>query len=400
MAAAPAPGRGGPPGPGPAGERNIPRRQDAYSVPGDYLINNDKFGFNLGAIFEKYRPNRTDNPLKINEKYSHLREAVQHELDAELSKVFVTLRRRDAEIFRLITKIKNEFIADQNDPAVTNIQKTSNKARNIKGNLDQLNRLIDAYFRNNRSHGYDRRGFIERNLRGAPNLNQNVTSIPIDYRFALRTTMDDTHIHEGDVGQTDDMNIANPADREIVEQRLRNCYILEHQYLRKHQELLNVFAFSLNLFEKYNNALSLLMFLIKYLVQYNTDLKNKDGTYDTTCRVKIPKPVITNMDILLRDQANIQRIISEMNENLNGNQNLGIDQNTTINPARERLATAADEPPTNDIGRGHQVMAREISANGRPPRVVPTNQQNINAQRDANTAVTRLGRTNPPGNSS
>jgi len=51
--------------PGPVRQRDIPRRGDLG--PQDYVIPHDRdmIGRNLGAIFDKYRPERNDNSRRV-----------------------------------------------------------------------------------------------------------------------------------------------------------------------------------------------------------------------------------------------------------------------------------------------------------------------------------------------
>ncbi|MBT7624529.1 MAG: hypothetical protein HN595_08365, partial [Flavobacteriaceae bacterium] len=302
------------------GPRPIPRTEPENAGAGppprgsEYLVKNDLFGFDLGAIFDQYTPAQNDDAGKINDKYKNLRTAVQNDLNAELSKVFVTLKRKDEKIYKLIKNIKDDFIGGVDSG--NGLRITSNKVAEIKKNLNNLDVMArDDYARGITTVDGNIDNFKRRSLDTLPNL-INVSNEKIGTHLNLGNDINERKFGDNEMEYERTVNIENPENRNIVQTRLNNCYVLEHKYLQKHQELMNVFAFSLNLFDKYNNALSLLMFLIKYLVQYNTDLGNKAGEYDTDCNIKIPKTVIKNMGQLINDQKSVQNIINQMNDNI------------------------------------------------------------------------------------
>jgi len=91
------------------------------------------------------------------------------------------------------------------------------------------------------------------------------------------------------------------GDLDTLNQRLTNCTNLEIKYLKKHEEIIKIFAFVLTLFDKYKYAIKVILFLLKNLVR---------GPEGFT--VNLPKPLIKNIDLLLKDQTNIQTIVDGM----------------------------------------------------------------------------------------
>ena len=113
-----------------------------------------------------------------------------------------------------------------------------------------------------------------------------------------------------------------------VENRLLNCQKLEYYYLKKHDEVVKLFTFILNLFDKYKYQGELLLFLLKYLVKRpirpGAD-PNRPGSSPSPGpgsspspgqqdkpTIRIPKAIITNISKLIKDQDKIQEVINTM----------------------------------------------------------------------------------------
>jgi hypothetical protein len=116
-------------------------------------------------------------------------------------------------------------------------------------------------------------------------------------------------------------------DTELIT-RLLNCQNLEFLYLKKHDELMKVFAFIMNLFDKYKYAIKIILFLLKNLV-------NKDPPDGTTPRktVQLPITIIKNIKKLVEDQETIQGVVNKMDAAIIKTDsglatNLGLSQNT------------------------------------------------------------------------
>jgi len=112
-----------------------------------------------------------------------------------------------------------------------------------------------------------------------------------------------------------EITITNGNQTKLTE-RLKNCTELEKLYLKKHTEIIRIFGFVVDLFDKYKYAIKVILFLLKNLVraeQGNVQPNSIPGQNITgSVNVNLPKPLITNINLLLKDQANIQTIIDGM----------------------------------------------------------------------------------------
>ena len=100
-----------------------------------------------------------------------------------------------------------------------------------------------------------------------------------------------------------------PSDKTTIENRLKNCQNLEFLYLKKHDEIMKIFKFTINLFDKYKYAIKVILFLLKNLVY-------KEPGTDTT-KIDLPLPIITNIKKLVEDQNAVQGIINSMETTIN-----------------------------------------------------------------------------------
>lgn len=103
----------------------------------------------------------------------------------------------------------------------------------------------------------------------------------------------------------------------IVQKRLINCQYLEILYLVKHEELMKTFAFLLTLYDRYQYAIKLLLFILKNLMDHQCPEPggHEPGEHEPP-RIKLPKVLIHNIKDLLEDQKQVQNIIGEMKKNL------------------------------------------------------------------------------------
>lgn len=321
-----------------------------------YKVGNDYIGSTFGRIFDMYKPKRDDTAHNINEKYAHMQDAIKRDLDGQLDKMFVILRKRDNKIHNMVEKLKDKFIdnpAAGDDKIMLTNRKVSEIKRSFATLTDQLSTDIttlvtvpDTVRQNyNTFRGTYNTDASIQFLK--PTLVQNPANNLLTDDIQLQN-MDDVNMYgltnqiyattadDRRIDRDGNLDLTDPEQKSLVTNRLKNCYILEHLYLKKHGELMNVFAFSLNMYEKYMIALNLLLFLIKYLVKYNADVDIKPGTYDSDCKIKIPKKVITNISDLLKDQKQIQETLKRINKNANINKvvelrtTLGIDLPTSL----------------------------------------------------------------------
>lgn len=104
-----------------------------------------------------------------------------------------------------------------------------------------------------------------------------------------------------------------------VENRLLNCQKLEYHYLKKHDEVVRLFTFILNLFDKYKYQGELLLFLLKHLVRRPISPgTHPDRPVDNSKpTIRIPRAIITNISKLIKDQDKIQEVINTMKDKIN-----------------------------------------------------------------------------------
>ena len=148
------------------------------------------------------------------------------------------------------------------------------------------------------------------------------------------TTLDDRtdELDGNDLQNSLSLN-GNPNDITTLNNRLQNCQTLEKLYLKKHEEIIKIFGFVLNLFDKYKYAIKVILFLLKNLHQNGTTEEQKkldNNTIDG--KVKLPKTLINNIGLLLKDQDNIQTIIKNMRNVVNNTDDIIKKEATTIEP--------------------------------------------------------------------
>ena len=124
----------------------------------------------------------------------------------------------------------------------------------------------------------------------------------------------------------------------LIENRLKKCVNLEDLYLKKHDEILNIFRFVLNLFDKYKYAIKVILYLLKNLVRpedISTTRRSSSSNNGSDTRplgIKLPIPLIKNINLLLDDQDKIQNVITHMKPI--------IDDNNFMTTEEENLYTA------------------------------------------------------------
>ena len=106
-----------------------------------------------------------------------------------------------------------------------------------------------------------------------------------------------------------------------IENKLQKCFDLEILYLRKHSELINVFKFTLQLYNKFRKSTRLLLYLLKHLI-YTESTGPADSSASPGITIDIPNPVIQNIQSLIKDQkamttlmGNIKRIVNHADIN-------------------------------------------------------------------------------------
>ena len=132
-----------------------------------------------------------------------------------------------------------------------------------------------------------------------------------------------------------DLDLSQPANVATLNTRLRNCQYLEILYLVKHEELMKTFAFTLNLYEKYQYAIKLLLFILKNLLDHQCAAPPGGVPPVAAQTIKLPKVLIRNIKDLLKDQQQVQSIIEHMSGTLNSQELQNI-QNQ-LNPTPDNL---------------------------------------------------------------
>ena len=117
-------------------------------------------------------------------------------------------------------------------------------------------------------------------------------------------------------GIQDSIDKTPTTDAAKINNRLLNCQNLEFLYLKKHDEIMKIFAFTINLFDKYKYAIKVILFLLKNLVY-------KDPGDDKTPKIDLPLPIIKNIKKLVQDQNTVQGIINDMKTTLDPNKTFG-----------------------------------------------------------------------------
>ena len=158
-----------------------------------------------------------------------------------------------------------------------------------------------------------------------------------------------------DLNDQKEIIITNEFDsqRPLIE-RLKNCQTLEELYLRKHKEIIRIFGFVVDLFDKYKYAIKVILFLLKNLVRaenipgQNIPGQNRPGqNIQGSVGVRLPKPIITGINLLLKDQANIQTIIDGMEK--------------VVNTTHTNISEGVDTTP----------IQTSLDAQGSPPDIAP-----------------------------
>lgn len=104
-------------------------------------------------------------------------------------------------------------------------------------------------------------------------------------------------------------NVDQPTlDR--IENKLKNCQNLEFLYLKKHDEIMKIFSFTINLFDKYKYAIKIVLLLLKSLVY--KDPEREPPPIPFNLKVKVPIDIIPNIRKLVIDQKKIQSVIDKM----------------------------------------------------------------------------------------
>ena len=113
----------------------------------------------------------------------------------------------------------------------------------------------------------------------------------------------------------------NFATEAQIKSRLINCQYLEILYLTKHDELMKIFQFTLNLYDKYTYAIKILLFVLKNLLEQRPCPPREPPQPGEPQpphppiqpgQIKLPKALISNIKQLLKDQKQVKDVIERM----------------------------------------------------------------------------------------
>jgi len=249
----------------------------------------------------------------------------------------------DNIVFNLKTKLGNNF------------EESNDKASEISSFLDALKTQIDTgtfmIGRNNdrtdangaikididtnRTHTVnpDKRDFYRQDI--DPNIDYDTIDIKTDHEFRNLDNNYDS-ILRPNIQDRVNRGITQSNDAAEINRRLLNCQNLEFLYLKKHDEIMKIFEFTINLFDKYKYAIKVILFLLKNLVY-------KEPGTGTTPTIDLPLPIISNIKKLVEDQNKVQGIIDNMKTSLDKNDNKNFkDDESHI---EERLINTKNKQP-------------------------------------------------------
>jgi len=218
------------------------------------------------------------------------------------------------------------------------------------------------------------------------------TNIPIKEFYADNINPDDAHMIDdldfwnntmntsnGSIFNKDDANLIMMKDSPLqlyetdfengnlkqdskLMVRLRNCQNLEFLYLKKHDEILKIFAFTINLFDKYKYAVKVMLYLLKNLVDKDYKIDKFGPPVDREIfipgqkiypTITLPGKIITNMKKLLADQKTIQGVITQMDTTLKSNKLTKIDPvDNNFNLSKTELGQGVPVAPVASVGLG------------------------------------------------
>ena len=225
------------------------------------------------------------------------------------------------ELLQIISRGINDIVYTLKLKLGNNFTDSNQSATDIKRRLDDLKKEIDADIQrdlapdlnsisinpNNNYEVITGNGYL-RPLAGQPQIDVEQIDIPDDYMFHRLTDIHRSVLKEN--RQNSLYGEENAFNKDVIENRLRNCQNLEFLYLKKHDEIMKIFAFTINLFDKYKYAIKIVLLLLKSLVY--KDPQNGPPPPPGTSRVRIPITIIPNIKNLLIDQKNIQGVINKM----------------------------------------------------------------------------------------
>jgi hypothetical protein len=260
-------------------------------------------------------PEELDNPAVvfrvINQQIKDLIKQIQGKLggtnqerNEEIKNIVLTLEDINGQIRNVETVFSDNAVKIIQDPRTQNYAAVKNGTYRNATNPDYRDTTGNniGNFINNANYVTDVAGNVSLS-HDAESININsIDDIP-----AVQTL--------STVGEEIDLTDVNI---QTVQKRLINCQYLEILYLVKHEELMKTFAFLLTLYDKYQYAIKLLLFILKNLLDFQCPVQSPPGTPHEPVppKIKLPNVIIKNIKDLLKDQKQVQDIIGKMKTKL------------------------------------------------------------------------------------
>jgi len=251
----------------------------------------------------------------------------------------------NADLLQIISKGINNIVDNLKRRLGKDFNESNTNAGIIRERLDQLKRQIDIDINNGINMGPNNDAAITLDTANNYALNygvdyllpddyhnpDDINNINADYEFENLDTEHHDVIYEQE--RLYDSRIPETVyNQGEVENRLRNCQNLEFLYLKKHDEIMKIFSFTLNLFDKYKYAINVMLFLLKHLVY-------KDPAGDISSnKIKMPRRIIKNIKKLLEDQKKVQGVIDKMKTVI-------VDDAANVNSPEAKLQRATSSKP-------------------------------------------------------
>jgi hypothetical protein len=250
----------------------------------------------------------------------------------------------EENLLQILNDGVNQIVINLKQYLGNNTEEVDRNAQDVLNVLDILQNTITAKTYNLKSPE-ENRAILHGDI-GKGNISIDVNKFYKDVEKDIKPKIntldepDETIYNRGDSTQLDllDENENTRNDNlDRIQTRLNNCQTLEVLYLRKHEELMKTFAFTINLFDKYKYSIKMILFLLKNLV--NKDLPRKDQIntqHDRekprgiTGMVDLPKPIITNLGTMMEDQKVMQAVVTDMENVVKTNQQSNLENLTNF----------------------------------------------------------------------
>ena len=228
----------------------------------------------------------------------------------------------------IIVKLKNA-IKGYGEDDYNEIETTNDGAKIIFDKLNELSQTIkNEYSGTETAEGIERQLKMSMENAQQPNDGGNYDSNMDVYYYFMKTQTDNSNHKKlaNKIQKTEKIPSNNVIE---INNRLEACVNLEYLYLKKHEEIINIFSFVLQLFEKYKYAIKVILYLLKNLVRVPSQTSNP-------LTINLPKPIIKNIFTLVKDQYKIENIVNKMKNVVNdtdisNNEDMKDIDNTTIN---------------------------------------------------------------------